>query len=148
MPQGFKNSPAIFQRMMSLILSELIGEKCLVYIDDILVFGKTITEHDNNLNEVINLLNKYGLQENKMKRVERQKKIEFLGYEIEKDKIKPLVSRSQGIVDFPIPKTKKQVQKFLGIINYDRSFLKNITEVLKPLYRLLSKDSKFSWTEV
>jgi hypothetical protein len=46
MPQGYKNSPAIFQRMMNLIFAELIGKKCLVYIDDVLVFGETVEQHD------------------------------------------------------------------------------------------------------
>jgi hypothetical protein len=56
MPQGFKNSPAIFQRAMSLIFGEIIGKKCIAYVDDILVFGETIKEHDENLKHVLNLL--------------------------------------------------------------------------------------------
>jgi hypothetical protein len=147
MPQGFKNSPAIFQRMMSQIFSDLIGKKCLVYIDDILVFGENIIEHDKNLEDVLEILKKYGLEENLIKRNERKTRIQFLGYDIEKNKIKPTLVRAQGIADFPIPKNKKQVQKFLGMINYDRLFVKNITETLKPLYNLLNKDKKFEWGE-
>jgi hypothetical protein len=52
MPQGYKNSPVVFQRAMNLMFGDLIGEKCLVYIDDILVFGRILEEHDENVKAV------------------------------------------------------------------------------------------------
>jgi hypothetical protein len=59
LPQGFKNSPAIFQRSMTIILQGLIGTCCHVYIDDILIFGKTEEEHDDNFCKVLNRLREY-----------------------------------------------------------------------------------------
>ena len=145
MPQGFKNSSAIFQRMMNIIFAEIIGSKCLVYIDDILVFGETIYEHDQNLQIVLNILDKYGLVENENKRIECKEKIDFLGYRIEYNKLKPNLVRAQGIIDYPAPKSKKSLQRFLGMINYDRMFIEGITKILRPLYKLLTRGRKYEW---
>jgi hypothetical protein len=147
MPQGYKNSPAVFQRCMNLVFEKVIGKKCIVYIDDILVFGQSKSEHDENLAEILNIMNCYELKENRDKRIECVQKIEFLGYEIEFNKIRPSMSRAQGIVDFKRPETKRGLQKFLGMINYDRMFLKNITEETRPLYKLTMKDEKYIWSE-
>jgi hypothetical protein len=147
MPQGFKNSPAVFQRGMTLILEGLLGKICLVYVDDILIFGKTIEEHDRNFEEVKKRLDEYNLIENVDKRIFRETKVKFLGYEIECNIVKPACDRAQGIMNFPSPKTKKQLQRFLGLVNYDRMFIKNMASILKPLYSILSKERKFQWTE-
>jgi hypothetical protein len=148
MPQGFKNSPAIFQRAMSLILKNLIGKICLVYIDDILVFGKTKEDHDLNFEIISKTLKEYNLTENKQKRIFREENVLFLGYEISYNTIKPNTSHKQGIMEYKTPKNKKELQRFLGFINYDRMFVKNMTEKIKPLYVLLEKDKKFFWGDV
>jgi hypothetical protein len=67
MPQGFKNSPAVFQRAMNMILGDIIGNGCVVYIDDILVYGESKEAHDVNLKKVQERLVKYNLKENKEK---------------------------------------------------------------------------------
>jgi hypothetical protein len=139
MPQGFKNSPAIFQKAMNLLFKDHIGLRCLVYIDDILVYGRTVDEHNENLKIIEEIIDKYNLKENKDKRVTCSQKIVFLGYEIEKNKIKPTLIRAQGIMDFKIPNTKRGLQKFPGMINYDRMFLKDITSLTNPLYKMLDK---------
>lgn len=92
-------------------------------------------------------LEEFGLDENRSKRNERKECVNFLGVMISMNKIPPTYERSQGIVNFNEPKSKKDLQRFLGMINYDRNFLKNITENLKPLYTLLKKDEKFLWDE-
>lgn len=147
MPQGYKNSPAIFQKAMSIMFSEVIGNGCLIYIDDILIYGKNEDEHNKNLRIVENILENYKLKENKEKRIERVQKIRFLGYEISYNQIKPTLDRSQGIMEYERPKNKRSLQRFLGMCNYDRMFIKNITEKIAPLYKLLTKDSKFIWDE-
>lgn len=92
MPQGYKNYHAIFQRCMNLIFKEKIGNGVLVYIDDILVYGKTQQEHEDNFKYVLKVVNMYGLEENRDKRVECVEVMNFLGYEISENKIKPLLT--------------------------------------------------------
>jgi hypothetical protein len=145
MPQGYKNSPAIFQRGMNYILRDLRNLACIVYIDDILVFGKTEEEHDRNLQSILNRLEQYILQINVDKTVKKVENIEFLGYQISYNKISPTISRSQGITDFKEPSSKRELQRFLGMVNYDRNFVKNITSYLNVFYKLLNKDTNFEW---
>ncbi|KAG0440541.1 Retrovirus-related Pol polyprotein from transposon opus [Dictyocoela muelleri] len=78
MPQGYKNSPAIFQRGMGMILEGMIGKICLSYIDDILVFGKDVSEHDDNLKIIKDRLKKYNLVINEEKSVYKTDEVEFL----------------------------------------------------------------------
>jgi Reverse transcriptase (RNA-dependent DNA polymerase)/RNase H-like domain found in reverse transcriptase/Integrase core domain/Aspartyl protease len=147
MPQGFKNSPAIFQRAMQLILEDLLETACLVYIDDILVYGTTMDEHDRNLRKVLTRLEEYNLEENRDKRVERVESIKFLGYEIAYNLVKPSLERAQGIMDYKSPESRKELQRFIGMINYDRHFVKGLSDLLLPFYKLQSKETKFLWTE-
>lgn len=131
---------------MTLIFKDLINKICLVYIDDVLVFGEDKEAHDKNLKKVLERINEYNLQENHDKRIECVKEIRFLGYDISFNTIKPSFDRAIGITSFEEPKNKKQLQRFLGLVNYDRIFIKNLSEKLQDLYSLLNKDKKFTWT--
>ena len=112
-----------------------------------LVFGETVEEHDRNLEKVLAVMQNYGLTENVEKRIERVERVNFLGYEISCNTIRPNVNRAQGIIDYMRPKSKRGLQRFLGLINYDRMFLKNITVETRPLYKLLEKNVGFKWDE-
>ncbi|KAF9756185.1 Retrovirus-related Pol polyprotein from transposon opus, partial [Nosema granulosis] len=148
MPQGYKNSPAIFQRAMQLIFQDLLETVCVIYIDDILVFGTNLEEHDRNLRKVLSRLNEYNLEENTEKRVERAESIKFLGYEISYNSVKPSLDRAQGIMDYKSPESRKELKRFIGMINYDRHFVKGLSDLLAPLYKLQSEEKKFIWTEI
>ena len=149
MPQGYKNAPATFQRGMSIILKDLMYKKCLVYIDDILVFGETEKEHDENLEQIMNRLKKYKMNINQEKSKLKKKEVEFLGYLISENKIKPLFKRSEGILDFPLPRNTKQIRRFLGMINYDRMFIEKLSEKVKFLYNKITKtNTKVSWSDI
>lgn len=124
MPHGFKNSPKIFRRTMMLILHGLISSCCLVYIDDILIYGEDIIEHDKNLTLVVGRLKKYRFMQNDTNKQIRQEEVVFLGFRISHNVIKPVVSRSQGICSSSEPKTRRELQRFLGLNSYDRLFIK------------------------
>lgn len=117
MPQSYKNSPAIFQRGMSIMLKGLINNICIGYIDDILIFGKSKESHDFNWNAVLKRLKEYGMIENNEKRIYMQEEVKFLGYRISYNSIKPSLDRAQAIIDYKTPTTKKELQRFLGIVN-------------------------------
>lgn len=147
MPMGFKNSPAIFQRVMDNVLGSLIGTSCFVYVDDILIFGKTEKEHDTNLELVNKKLKEFGIETNEDKAVIMKQQIEFLGYRISKDKITMKLNTKQGIENLKEPKDKIEIQKFLGIVNYYRKFIKNLAEISEPLLKLTRKSTIFEWNE-
>jgi hypothetical protein len=71
----------------------------------------------------------------------------YPSYNISLNIVKPSCDRAQGIINFKEPSTKKELQRFIGLLNYDRQFVRNQSEILKPFYSLLAKDAKFYWSE-
>jgi hypothetical protein len=145
MPMGFKNSPAIFQRYMDRILGDEIGKSCFVYVDDILIFGETEKEHDDNLKRVIKLLLKGGLVANKEKIEFRKTDIVFLGHKLVGDKIVSEVDNGQAIRDLVELRNVDEVRSFIGTVNYYRMFIDKCASKTEPLSRLLKKKQKFVW---
>ena len=133
MPFELKNAPQIFQRMMDKIFSKY--SFIFVYIDDILVFSKTFHEHIKHLELVFEELINNGLivSRNKIKLFKNQ--IEFLGLELENDQVKLQKHIVQKINNFPDKlEDLKTLQSFLGLLNYVRSYIKNLSQLVGPLY--------------
>lgn len=139
MPMGISNSPAMFQSYLDFALSGLVGSICFCYIDDIIVFGDTIEEHDKNLKEVLHALWKAGLSVNWDKFQFRKEKVVFCGFEFSNKGIATLSSKFEPIKSIQRPKTIKQLRKFLGLTNQLRNFIKDYAVLISPLERFLSK---------
>ncbi|KAF7685061.1 Retrovirus-related Pol polyprotein from transposon 17.6 [Cucumispora dikerogammari] len=137
MLQRFKNSPAVFQRGMYMVLEGLIGKTCFVYIDDILVFGRESEEHNKNLSEVKKRLATYGLKINDKKSVINREKVDFLGYSISENNVSPTLNKSEAITRYKTLTNKREVRRFLNMANYDRSFIPKLSELAKPLYNII-----------
>uniref|UniRef100_A0AB38Z266 Polyprotein n=1 Tax=Breu errantivirus TaxID=3078398 RepID=A0AB38Z266_9VIRU len=142
MPFGLKNAPATFQRAMNSILNELIGRCCLVYLDDIIIFGSSLQQHLDNLDKVLKKLTKANLKIQLDKCEFLQRECEFLGHIVTENGIKPNPNKIDKIINWPIPKTAKQIKGFLGILGYYRKFIKDFAKLTKPLTRCLKKDAK------
>ncbi|KRH92645.1 DNA dependent reverse transcriptase [Pseudoloma neurophilia] len=112
MSQGYKNSPAIFQRGMRMVLERLIGKKCYNYLDDISIFGENLSEHDENLRDVLDRLNSLNFLINENKSIFRQSKITFLSHKISLNEIEASLSIEQAILDSPVPSNKKDLSGF------------------------------------
>lgn len=151
MPFGVKNGAQTFQRFINEILTDM--DFIFVYVDDILIGSKSSEEHKQHLHILFSKLQKFGINVNPHKCIFGVNKIEFLGHQISTSGIAPSPTRIEAIKDFPTPNTFKQLQRFLGMINFYHRFLVNITQIADPLYDLLkiggAKKSKptFSWTE-
>jgi Reverse transcriptase (RNA-dependent DNA polymerase) len=87
MPFGLKNAPAFFQRMMTKLLGDLIGKICLVYIDDVVIWGDTAEECLANVQRVVRLLRRHGLLCNGEKCCLLSTRIELLGHVIERGRV-------------------------------------------------------------
>lgn len=137
MPFGLKNAPATFQRAIDDILREHIGKKCYVYIDDVIVFGRTLDEHLANLAIILKALNDAGLKIQIDKSEFLYNEVEFLGCIISSNGVKPNEKKIETIKSFPEPKSIRGIRSFLGMMGYYRRFVKDFAKIAKLLTNLL-----------
>lgn len=142
MPFGLKNAPATFQRGMNNILAEFIGTICFVYLDDIIIIGKNLKDHMENLSKVLERLEKYNLKIQLDKCEFMKRETEFLGHVITQDGIKPDPGKIEKILDWKLPETKKEIKQFLGLSGYYRRFIKDYSKITKPMTKYLHKSEK------
>lgn len=145
---GLTNSFSYFQRYLCSIFKELIeAGKLLVYLDDFLIATQTIEENWAILEEVFVLMAKNGLKLRLDKCVFGVREIQYLGYVINAEGIKSSREHVKSLLEYPIPKSVLQVQKFLGLVGFVRRFIPNFATKAKPLYDLLRKGAEFKFGE-
>ena len=138
MPFGLCNAPATFQRAMQLVLRGLLFKTCLCYIDDVIICAKTFEEGIHNIREVLERFRHYNLKLKPKKCAFFQVKLRYLGRLISPDGITISEEHVKCIRDYPVPRTKKSLESFLGFINYHRAFIRNYAEVTDGLYKVVS----------
>lgn len=140
MPMGLKGAAAYFQQMLeTLVLEGLIGLVCRVYIDDIIVFGRTNIELLANTRLVLERLRKFRICAKKSKVEMCKAQIDFLGVSISQKGVQITMDRKEALKQVMLPKTSTQLKSFLGMMNFVRDFIPGVTEKAKPLYDLTSK---------
>ena len=125
MPFGLANAPSIFMRLIQQALSEYLDIFAVVYLDDILVYSRNVTDHVPHVRLVLASLRKFQLYAKLEKCDFHQESIEFLGYIISKDGFRMAPSKVKSIAEWPTPMSVKQVQSFLGLANFYRIFIRN-----------------------
>jgi len=146
LPMGLKNSPAIFQRVMNMVLSGTLGKFAFIYIDDVVVYSRTAEEHLQHLDNIFNKLRHAGLKVKFSKCQLFKTSIDYLGFVIGKDGLQVNPAKVSAISQFPTPTTEKAVRAFLGMVGYFRTFIKDFSTKAAPLYHLLKEDGNFNWT--
>ena len=148
MPMGYKNAPAIFQRIMEQELREWLGSGCLVYLDDIVIYAKTLKEHNNILKGILKKLKEKNLKINSEKLQLCRKQVKLLGIIVDGETVMMPKEMKDKIFEFKLPKTKKDLQRFLGAINYHRRFIDNINDKTEILYEILKDEKTMNdWTD-
>ena len=146
MPFGLCNGPATFQRLMNLLLAGIQWTSCLVYLDDIIVLGKTFHNHLQHLSQVFQKLRDANLKLKVQKCSFCQESVQFLEHIVSSKGLTADPAKIQRVVDWPIPTTKREVQQFLGLVSYYRRFIRNCAQIAKPLHQLTEQSKSFSWT--
>ena len=145
---GLTNSPATFQAMMNDLLRDLVvEEKVAVFIDDVIVATETEKGHDEIVEKVLRRLEKNDLFVKPEKCMWKVKEVEFLEVIIGEDRVRMEKEKVQGVIEWPVPKSVKNVQKFLELANYYRQFMKDFARIAKPLHEMTRKETKWSWGE-
>lgn len=148
MPFGLTNAPATFQRLMECTLAGLVGDQCLIYLDDVIIFSSTFEQHLNRLASVLDRLRAAGLKLQAKKCHFAQAQVTYLGHIISNKGIEPDKSKLTAVSAYPTPQSTKEVKQFMGISNYYRRFIPGYAQIAEPLHRLLRKSSKsFQWTK-
>ncbi len=146
LPFGLCNGPATFQRLMDLVLAGLKMSQCLVYIDDVIVVGRTFDEHLCNLREVFGRVRGAGLKLKPSKCAFLQERVYYLGHEVSRKGVATDPTKIHQVAHWPVPQSVKDVQKFLGLATYYHRFVRNFASIAKPLHRLTEKTATFEWT--
>ncbi|BHF78459.1 hypothetical protein SprV_0602157200 [Sparganum proliferum] len=136
MPLGLRNAAQTFQRFIDRVLRGL--PFVYAYIDDLLVASRNAEEHKEHLALVFDRLDQFGVVINPSKCVLGVPSLDFLGHHVDAQGLRPLSSNVEAIRDFPLPTSKRQLQRFLGMVNFYRRFLPNCADLMLPLTNMLS----------
>lgn len=146
MPFGLRNAAQTFQRLMDHILQGL--PFIFVYLDDILIASPDIEQHYHHLQQLFTILQNNGLLVNIEKCQFAQSSLSFLGHTVSSAGITPLPATVTAINNFPQPQTIKDLQRFLGLINFYRRFIPAAAAMLRPLTdALIGNPKKLSWSD-
>ena len=145
MPFGMKNAPATFQRMVNKLVRDIDG--CEGYIDDVVIFSDNWSDHIRQIERFFQIMREAKLTINLMKSEFGKATVKYLGHIVGQGQVRPLDAKIQTIVKYPIPTSRKELARFLGMAGYYRNFSLNFSEIAAPLTNLLSKKVKFAWTD-
>ncbi|KAE8206768.1 hypothetical protein CF327_g7494, partial [Tilletia walkeri] len=147
MPFGLCNAPSSFQRFMNDIFRDMVDVFVVIYLDDILIFSKTATEHEQHVKRVLERLRSTNLFAKAEKCEFSRDSVEFLGYRLSKDGVTMVVDKVNSVLSWPAPKTVKELQSFLGFASFYRRFIWRYSEIVAPLTALLRKNTSWNWSE-
>ena len=139
---GLTNAPATFNRLMQDIFRPYLDDFVLVFFDDILVYSKTIEEHEEHVRKVLQLLREHKLYAKKSKCKFFSPQIEYLGFIVSEEGISVDPAKVKDIIEWPIPKNVSEVRGFLGITGWYRTFIKDYAVIAAPLIGLLKKGAR------
>lgn len=142
---GIASAPAIWQRTIETILSDIPG--VVVFLDDVRIAGSSEEDHLQKLEEVFKRFQRYNIRINVEKSEFCTDKIYYCGYVIDRYGLHKAPEKMKAIKEMRKPENKTEVRSFLGMITYYGNFIPNLSEIVFPLNQLLRKEVDFSWTE-
>jgi transposase InsO family protein len=147
LPFGLTNAPATFMHLMQSIFGPHLDSFVIVFLDDILIFSKSLNEHKQHVKQVLELLRENKLYAKQSKCEFFKKSISFLGHVVGENGISMEEDKVEAIRKWPIPSNVTAVRAFLGLAGYYRRFVKDFSKISLPLTNLLRTEVKFQWTE-
>jgi len=145
MPFGLCNAPATFERLMEIVLRGLLWKRCLVYLDDIICYGRTFAETLANLGVVLQRLKDAELTLKPKKCELFKDRLLFLGFVIDGDGVRCDPDKVAAIRKWAPPTDLSELRSFVGFASYHRRFIKGFAQIANPLVRLTKKGTPFDW---
>ena len=145
MPFGLCNAPETFQRVMQVVLAGM-EDCCGVYLDDIIVFSKSLEEHFDCPERVFGRLEEAGLKLKPSKCLFARREVPFLGHVISASGVMPDLVKTEAIYQYPAPQNVKELRSFLGLASYYRKFISGFSAMTQALRSLLKKGATFEWS--
>ncbi len=137
MPQGICNAPATFQRFMEKCMGDMAHSGVLVYLDDLLVYSKSLEEHEERLSMVLQRLQEYGLKLSPEKCKFVQSSVKCLGHVVSAEGVKTDPDKVEAVKTWPAPTTVIELKSFLGFSGYYRRFIRDYSKIARPLHDLM-----------
>lgn len=146
MPFGLMNAGATFQRAMDIAFVEEKDKFVVIYLDDITIFSASDELHLQHLERIFLKYMKFGVSLNLKKSHFAVDEGKLLGHIISKDGIKIDPARVEGILSISLPRNKKEVQSFIGKVNFLRRFIINCAKIMRKITDMLKKENEIKWT--
>ena len=147
MPFGLACAPSTFERLMEEVMRGMQWEECLIYLDDIISFGKDFNQELQRVVRILKRLQAANLKLNPKKCHLFQKQVEFLGHTVSAEGVHASDDKVRAVREWPVPQNVSEVRSFLGLCSYYRKFIKDFAQTARPINALVKKNSTFRWTE-
>jgi hypothetical protein len=144
---GLTNAPAYFMNLMNKVFMEYLDRFVVVFIDDILIYSKSESDHEEHLRLVLQKLRDNQLYAKFSKCEFWIDKVSFLGHIISNGGIAVDLAKLKEIMEWRVPTTVTEIRSFLGLVGYYRRFIEGFSKIVKPMTSLLEKGSEFKWDE-
>lgn len=145
LPFGLTNAPGTFMHLMHETFRQHLDNFVLVFLDDILIFSKTLEEHEQHVKQVLDTLRKEKLFAKESKCEFFKTEVEFLGHLVGRDGVRMMEDKVKAIGEWPTPAKVGDVRAFLGTAGYYRKFIRDFSSIAAPLSNLTKEDTKFEW---
>ena len=145
LPMGLTNAPATFMQLMNDQFRDMLGVSVIVFLDDILIYSKTLEEHERHVAAVFERLRKAQLYAKRKKCELFQTEVDFLGHRLGRGFIGTSADKVAAVVAWPAPTNLRQLRSFVGLAGYYRKFVKDFSKIAEPLTSLTQKGRPFEW---
>jgi hypothetical protein len=144
---GLTNASAHFMYLMNSVFMPKLDKFVVVFIDDILIYSRSIEEHEEHLRIVLQRLRDHQLYAKFSKCEFWIKEVSFLGHVVSPEGIAVDLGKVKEVLEWKPPTTVSEVQSFLGLGGYYRRFILNFSKIVRPITELLKKGNKYLWSE-
>ena len=144
-PFGLATGAQVLTRILDQIFHDVKFKYVYHYLDDLVIYSENFDDHLSHLHEVLTRLRAAGLTVNPEKVRFASGQLSFLGHKISAQGVTIDPERTKAILDFPPPRSAKDVARFIGMINYFSKFIPNLADIAAPLNALRKKGVEFLW---